>query len=658
MVFSAEEYSRLEVFYQRQPDYDMCASQQDCSLRFTAYSADGSVRVLSERLQCHRRGYERFEIPLVEDGEEFALEYLGLSITFAYLSRPCGKGLQFKDMEDRNPQWISYQLGKGIRVLNEQATATTDLIARQSSVHAEPPKHWMNDPNGLCFFQGFYHLFFQFNPYSSTWDNMHWGHMASRDLVHWIYQPVVFWPQQELNEDSRLTGGAFSGSAITLDSQGNLASGEDAQILRVFLTRHFASKEVPSQIVEYQTTACSLDGGLSFSDEQTLVWRDRSEIGVDFRDPKVNWVADTHSADGMCGHWSMILASNMPWSASKSDSFTMNCGGGPARGSLDEVGSYAPPAGRSAALVQYVSNDLLHWEWKGTLLQDPRGEDVRTYECPDFFELDGMWIAAASLMNYRDGCGRFQPVMWYAGSFDGERLTPQYSGLCDFGGAYYASQSFSYQGRRIVIGWLCDFYGLRTQLPYQANGVMSLPRELGWSNGKLIQQPVAEVYRELLGDTLFEVERHGDTNTSVLEDDRGITIPQNAYYCACDLLSNNDFTIQLAVLRETRNDGEHRQYESVNKTLSLVMRSGRLLLETQGAPTDSVHFESPSTDIRHLEIFFDQQVVEVFVNHGESVGSLVFPSDDSIGNVKFLHGCNCAIAKVSLRQLRTLSPDI
>lgn len=467
---------------------------------------------------------------------------------------------------------------------------------------------------------------------------------------------MVFWPQQELNDDGGMSGGAFSGSAITVADDFGPTSDTQASVLKVFFTRHLASKTAPSQILEYQSSAYSVDGGLSFSDEQMVLWRESDDIGVDFRDPKVNWIADESTCDGLAGHWSMVVASNMPLSAS-------DCGvlkrlatdiGGPASQPLEIANSFTPPPGRAAALLQYTSNDLYHWQWAGVLLQEPRGEAVRTYECPDFFELDGVWIAAASLMNYRDGHGRFQPVVWYAGEFDGKVLDAKYSGLCDFGGAYYASQSFVHDGRRIVIGWLCDFYGVRAQLRDQVNGVMSFPRELHWINGTLVQQPVAEVYQELLGQSVCEYEygRHGDK--SALEDGLDVEVPENAYYCACELLNDDDFTIQLASSR-LMIDRTNSSCDRIDpSTLSLCRRSGHLSLKTQGAVMDSVDFQSPSTDIRYVEIFFDRQVAEVFVNHGDSVGSVIFPSDAGKGRIEFDKDCKAVMKTVSVRQLRSI----
>ena len=73
-------------------------------------------------------------------------------------------------------------------------------------VHFSPKEHWINDPNGMVYYKGTYHLFFQYHPYSSVWGPMHWGHATSKDLIHWMQQPIAIYPDS--------LGTIFSGSAV------------------------------------------------------------------------------------------------------------------------------------------------------------------------------------------------------------------------------------------------------------------------------------------------------------------------------------------------------------------------------------------------------------------------------------------------------------
>ena len=167
----------------------------------------------------------------------------GLVVRFGYLSE-CDdlldNGVRYVNMNPSDTDW--------------PAQPTLEQIYNRfgrSGAHFEPFARWMNDPNGLCQFQGRYHLFFQLNPYGFGWDNMHWGHAVSRDLVHWTHLPVFLEPQPELHTDERIVGGAFSGSAVTVDEHGNPVAGNEANAIRLYLTRHLETRGDESSVTEY-----------------------------------------------------------------------------------------------------------------------------------------------------------------------------------------------------------------------------------------------------------------------------------------------------------------------------------------------------------------------------------------------------------------------
>ena len=384
--------------------------------------APGAVLTLTGGGQSVRRDAfcHRAVFPLCPH-TAYTLMAAGCEVGFAYLS--CGEAL----CED------------GIRVLAPQTAPTTF----REHTHFTPPVGWLNDPNGLCFHGGWYHLYYQFYPHAQRWGNMHWGHAISRDLLHWVHQRVFFTPQQTLLEQPHLTGGAFSGSAVP-----------ECEGLRFYLTRHIAPKDDECAMEEIQVTAYSPDG-FAPGEEEVVITRDKRRFSHHFRDPKVL----------ECGR-RLVLGS---------------C--------VDGV----------PAILGYTSPDGRDWRYAGPVLTVPGCESV---ECPDLFALGGVWVAVEALMNLTDGDGRKNPLHWHAGALDGAQLAVEAQGLFDFGGSLYAVQSFAAGGRRIAIGWVADFYDEHVTAPGGVNGSMSYPRELFWQDGTLCMRPVEEVYR-LLGDVLF-----------------------------------------------------------------------------------------------------------------------------------------------------------
>ena len=151
--------------------------------------------------------------------------------------------------------------------------------------HHTPAYGWMNDPNGMFYKDGIYHLYFQYNPYGSMWGNMHWGHSTSTDLVNWKNEGVAIAPDA--------IGTIFSGSCV-VDHNNTSGFGEDAVV--AFYT---SAKQTPWGDCQMQSMAYSLDNGKTFIKYENNPILTSSE--KDFRDPKVFWYAPKE-------HWVMMLA--------------------------------------------------------------------------------------------------------------------------------------------------------------------------------------------------------------------------------------------------------------------------------------------------------------------------------------------------------------
>ena len=171
----------------------------------------------------------------------------------------------------------------------ELKTAETfDMTNKESFrpvYHHTPAYGWMNDPNGMFYKDGVYHLYFQYNPYGSVWGNMHWGHSTSTDLAHWKYEGCAIVPDA--------WGAIFSGSCV-VDHENTAGFGKGAVI--AFYT---SAKSTPWGDVQAESMAYSLDNGKTFTKYEGNPIVTSTE--KDFRDPKVFWYAPGK-------HWCMILA--------------------------------------------------------------------------------------------------------------------------------------------------------------------------------------------------------------------------------------------------------------------------------------------------------------------------------------------------------------
>ena len=263
----------------------------------------------------------------------------------------------------------------------------------RQNYHFMPQTGWMNDPNGLIFFNGKYHYFFQYNPYHGFWDYMHWGHAVSEDLIHWEYLPLALAPSEIYDDHQH--GGCFSGSAI--EHEGKL-------FLMFTGTTNEGKGFEQTQCIAYS------EDGIHFEKYSgNPVLRAPEGIPTDFfRDPKV-WKHE--------------------------NTYYMVCGGN--RGGM-------------AQALLYKSEDMFHWEFFNVLAES-RGEWGYMWECPDFYPVGDKYVLMFSPM----GAGERTSV-YLVGDFDYKtgKFLYNVSGEIDWGFDFYAPQSFlSEDGRRIIVGW-------------------------------------------------------------------------------------------------------------------------------------------------------------------------------------------------------------
>ena len=292
--------------------------------------------------------------------------------------------------------------------------------------HHTPAYGWMNDPNGMFYKDGVYHLYFQYNPYGSVWGNMHWGHSTSTDLMHWKFEGCAIVPDA--------WGAIFSGSCV-VDHENTAGFGKEAVV--AFYT---SAKSTPWGDIQMQSMAYSLDNGKTFTKYEGNPILTSSE--KDFRDPKVFWYAPGK-------HWVMILA----------------------------VGQH---------METYSSVNLKEWK-KESEFGAMQGAHGGVWECPDLVEIpvegtrEKKWVL---ICNLNPG-GPFggSAAQYFVGSFDGKKFvneSPTQTKWMDWGKDNYATVTWNNapDGRCIALGWMSNWQYANNVPTRQYRSANTLARDL------------------------------------------------------------------------------------------------------------------------------------------------------------------------------------
>lgn len=448
--------------------------------------------------------------------------------------------------------------------------------------HFTPEENWMNDPNGMVYFNEEYHLFYQYHPHGTTWGPMHWGHAVSKDLVHWENLPIALYPDAY--------GDIFSGSAV-VDWSNTTGFFDDSPGLVAIYTNAgtYPDSERPRQ---RQSLAYSKDDGRTWIKyEGNPVLSDESI--VDYRDPKVFWHSET-------SQWVMILATGQ----------TVNI---------------------------YTSSDLKDWE-HASEFGNNQGSHDGVWECPDLFKLsvDGdeknqKWVMIVSIGDN----GEFNEgsrTQYFIGDFDGKTFTNNHSEdtvlWLDYGRDNYAGVSWSdvpsEDGRRIYIAWMSNWRYANEVPTEKWRSAMTLPRELTLkTTGKGIrinQNPVKEI----------EAIRHDTVSQKdiMIKDNK-----EKAY--AIEGLSEVEIELEnlesdaFGMMIENSKEEKTVIRFDVKKEVLVVDRteSGDNSFSASFAAVQEAPLNMVDNKIR-LQVFIDASSIEVFGNDGEvAVTQLIFPKE-------------------------------
>ena len=476
-----------------------------------------------------------------------------------------------------------------LREARKYEEASEKMIQKEErpAFHLSARTGWMNDPNGFSYYQGQYHMFYQYYPYDSHWNSMHWGHAVSPDLLHWEYLPAVLAPDEKYDRD-----GCFSGSAITLPD------GRQLLMYTGVVEDHLWGGETNT----IQTQCLAVGDGIDYKkveNNPVLSAEDLPEGGSrsDFRDPKM-W----RKKDG-----------------------TYCC----------IVGNKS--ADGSGQILLYTSLNGFSWSFKKVFAAN-HNRFGKMWECPDFFELDGKGVLLTSPQDmlpqgfeYHNGNG----TLCLIGDYDEKEdaFTEERNQAIDYGIDFYAPQTIlTEDNRRIMIGWMQNWDTCNLHTPEKPwFGQMSLPRELSVRNGRLYQNPIRELEGLRCGKVeYYNVPVSGVVSLKGIEGrrvDMELTIrpekEQEVY---------QKFAVRFAQDENHQTSLSFRPHEAVLKVDRKFSGSRRAIIHQRRCLVNEPDCKKGELRIR---IILDRYSVEAFVNDGEQVMTATFYTDQTATGISF-----------------------
>lgn len=457
--------------------------------------------------------------------------------------------------------------------------------------HFTPEKTWTNDPNGLFYLNGTFHLYYQNNPFDNVWGHMSWGHAISKDLVHWKYLPVAI--PEVVKTDTTIS--IFSGSAVidTRNTSGFSKNGA-APIVAIF------TGDLPKQKKEAQYIAYSNDTGHTFTlyPGDPVIDLNRP----DFRDPNVFWYAPTSS-------WVMAVS-----------------------------------LVHEHKIRFYGSRDLKHWD----VLSDfgPAGYTGHDWECPSLTPLhvDGKPSETKWILMVSCGGEKGPYMQYFVGSFDGKvfhndnpdtlRLT------VDDGDCFYAAIPWRLaQEKQLLIGWLVP--GKMPTNPWR--GQMSVPRDLSLrmtGDGlRLYQQPTSLIRNKLAtlskGKTYTWHRLTPGTTPMALRKARQA---KNAYWLKAVFDVREAGKSGFYIAQDSLGHHVAVGYDANEKTLFVDCSNTKENYKSDENKILSAPLEPENGKIS-ISILFDRSSLEVFGNHGQKViTTMLYPDLTETGLSIFSEG--------------------
>ncbi len=449
--------------------------------------------------------------------------------------------------------------------------------------HFTPEANWMNDPNGMFYYEGKYHLFYQYYPDSTVWGPMHWGHSQTEDLVHWEHLPIGLYPDS--------IGCIFSGGAVVdTENTSKLGSTGQPPIIATFTHHDFVGEKAKTNDFQKQSIAYSLDGGYEWIKYKENPVIPNTEKIKDFRDPKVVW----HEASKK---WILVLAA------------------------YDRVKFYGSP-------------NLLDWEFLSDFAIQG---DQRLWECPDLFPMtiegtnETKWVLIVSIQKQAPNGGTASS--YFIGDFNGTEFQAEKKKQkwLDWGTDNYAFVTWNNvpkdDGRILGIGWMSNWQYAQIVPTEKWRSAMTLPRELKLLNVNadyhLFSTPVEELQLLRSDSTVFE-----QMSISEEKELKGSFDPVQAEF---DLR----FNVEKTTAKTFGIQFENERGEYFN--IQFNKEEGKMYVNRMHSSNnkfsdefyDAIHSAPISLDNESLDVhlFMDVSSCELFINEGAiCFTSIFFPS--------------------------------
>jgi fructan beta-fructosidase len=470
--------------------------------------------------------------------------------------------------------------------------------------HFSPEANWMNDPNGLVYFSGEYHLFYQYYPDSTVWGPMHWGHAVSRDLMHWKHLPIALYPDS--------LGYIFSGSAV-MDEANTTGFGsvEKPPMVAIFTYHNPVLEKSGSNLFQNQGIAFSLDKGRTwtkYSGNPVL-----KNPGIrDFRDPKMFWNDKTKK-------WNLIMAV------------------------YDRVHIYSSP-------------DIKNWTFESEFGMGI-GAHGGAWECPDLFPLkvEGTdvtkWVMLVSINPGGPNSG--SATQYFTGEFDGHKFVPDdlTEKWIDWGRDNYAGVTWSNipgsDGRRIFIGWMSN-WKYATVVPTTIwRSASTIPRELSLKTEKdryfLTSKPVIEIGDIRIKSDTLSIKQQSFIGEKEISYGK-VSLMQSELFFGFNLSDKNADSLGI-ILENSLKERFIIGYSTVHKQFYIDRReAGNSGFSKEFTGISTAPYLTGATLKLHLLI--DASSVELFVDDGRLVmTTLVFPTEEFTRLKLFSKGGNGLLNK-------------